>query len=113
MEILFESRQTEGMSMRNLSVNRVRFVLRRLSSNVHHAKVRLSDINGPRGGIDKCCQLEIKTNNLGTVVIASQARDWRTALNQCLARISRVLTRNLQRQHKQVRTHSTKLVFDQ
>jgi hypothetical protein len=74
MQIVFESRDSEGANMRDLSVERVRFALRRLTTFVAHARVQFSDINGPRGGVDKRCQIELKTDTAGTVVIASLAQ---------------------------------------
>jgi hypothetical protein len=112
MQIIFESRDADGAQMRDLSIERVRFVLRRLTSFVPHAKVQFSDVNGPRGGVDKRCQVELKTDNAGTVVIATLARDWRTALDRSLTRASRVLTRNLQRVQRPVRDRSAKLALD-
>lgn len=109
MQILFESRDADGAQMRDLSVARMRFALRRLSTFVPHAKVQFSDINGPRGGVDKRCQVELTTEKAGTVVIASLARDWRTALDRSLGRATRVLTRSLQRAQKPVRDRSAKL----
>ena len=103
MQIIFESRDADGAQMRDLSVERVRFALRRLATFVPHAKVQFSDVNGPRGGVDKRCQVELKTDNVGTVVISSLARDWRTALDRSLIRATRVLTRSLQRRQKPVR----------
>ena len=107
MQIIFESRDADGAQMRDLSVARMRFV--RLSTFVPHAKVQFSDINGPRGGVDKRCQVELTTEKAGTVVIASLARDWRTALDRSLGRATRVLTRSLQRAQKPVRDRSVKL----
>lgn len=112
MQIIFESRDADGTRLRNLSVQRVRFALRRLSAMVPIARVQLSDVNGPRGGIDKRCQVELKTEVAGTVVIASMARDWRTALDRSLARATRVLTRSLQRSQKPARGRTTRLAFD-
>lgn len=112
MQIIFESRGTDSAQMRDLSVQRVRFALRRLASFVPRAKVQLSDINGPRGGVDKRCQLALTTENAGTVVIASLARDWRTALERSLARATRVVKRSLQRAHKPVRNRTAKLAVD-
>lgn len=112
MQIFFESRDAVGAQMRDLSVERVRFVLRRLSHFVPHAKVQFSDVNGPRGGVDKRCLVELKTDNAGTVVIASLAQDWRTALDRSLTRANRVLTRSLQRVQKPVRNRSAKLALD-
>jgi hypothetical protein len=112
MQIIFESRDADGAQMRDLSIERVRFVLRRLEAFVPHAKVQFSDVNGPRGGVDKRCQVELKTDAAGTVVIASLARDWRTALDRSLTRATRVLTRSLQRIQKPVRDRSAKLALD-
>ena len=100
MQIVFESRDADGANLRDLSVERVRFALRRLSALVPRAKVQFSDVNGPRGGVDKRCQLELKTQAAGTVVIASLARNWRTALDRSLRRATQVLTRSLQRNQK-------------
>jgi hypothetical protein len=112
MQIIFESRDADGTQMRDVSIERVRFVLRRLTYFVPHAKVQFSDVNGPRGGVDKRCLVELKTDNAGTVVIASLAQDWRTALDRSLTRANRVLTRSLQRAQKPVRNRSAKLALD-
>jgi ribosome-associated translation inhibitor RaiA len=103
MQVIFESRDPGGAELRDMAVRRLRFVMRRLTWLVPRAKVRLSDINGPRGGIDKRCQVELKTDLMGTVVITSMASDWRTALDSALARASRVLTRSWRRSHAQPR----------
>lgn len=111
MQIIVESRDADGTQMRELSVQRVRFALRRLSSYVPRAKVQFTDVNGPRGGIDKRCQVELSTAKAGTVVIASLASDWRTALDRSMGRATRVLTRSLQRVQKPVRDRSAKLAI--
>ena len=112
MQIIFESRDADASQMRDLSIERVRFSLRRLTALVPRAKVQFSDVNGPRGGVDKRCQVELKTDSAGTVVIASLARDWRTALDRSLGRATRVLTKSLQRNQKPVRGRAPKLAFD-
>jgi hypothetical protein len=112
MQVIFESRDADGAQLRDLSVERVRFALRRLTSMVPRAKVQFSDVNGPRGGVDKRCQVELSTEAAGTVVIASLARDWRTALDRSLARATRVLTRSLQRNQKPTRGRTAKLTLD-
>ena len=112
MQVIFESRDADGAQMRDLSVERVRFALRRLTAIVPRAKVQFSDVNGPRGGVDKRCQVELSTEAAGTVVIASLARDWRTALDRSLGRATRVLTRSLQRNQKATRDRTAKLALD-
>jgi len=104
MHIIFESPDPEGVALRDVAIKRVNFAMRRLNWLVSLAKVRLSDINGPRGGTDKQCQIELKTST-GPVVISSLAGDWRSALDIAVQRAARVLSRNLQRQNKPIRSH--------
>jgi hypothetical protein len=112
MQIIFESRDSDGSQMRDLSIERVRFTLRRLTAWVPRAKVQFSDVNGPRGGMDKRCQVELSTESAGTVVVASLASDWRTALDRSLRRAIRVLTRSLQRNQKPARGRTVRLALE-
>jgi hypothetical protein len=93
MQVFFTSRDADGSQLRDLAVRRVQFVLRRLTWLVPRATVQLSDVNGPRGGVDKRCRLQFKTDGGGTVVITSIAHDWRGALDGALARAGRALMR--------------------
>ena len=93
MQILFNSRHPEAAVMREVVERRVRFVLRRLSALVPRVDVKLVDVNGPRGGIDKRCQIELRTDGAGPVVVSSVAKDWRTALDGALARAVRLVLR--------------------
>ena len=103
MQIIFESRDPEGSLMRDTAERRLRFVMRRLAWLVPRATLHLSDTNGPRGGIDKCCQVELKTEHAGTVVIVAKARDWRSAINDALARAARTVLRAWRRSRVQSR----------
>ena len=93
MKVLFKARDPQANELRDLTERRVRFVLRRLGWLVPRAEVHMSDVNGARGGIDKRCQVELKTDGSGSVVVASVAREWRTALDNALARAARSLMR--------------------
>jgi hypothetical protein len=93
MQVLFKSRHPQATELRDLTERRVRFVLRRLGWLVPRAEVQMSDVNGPRGGTEKHCQVELRTVGAGSVVVASVANDWRTALEDALARAARLLMR--------------------
>lgn len=97
MQVLFRSRDAQATELRDLTERRVRFVLRRLGWLVPRAEVQMSDLNGPRGGIDKRCQVELRTDGAGSVVVAAVASDWRTALDNALARAARYLLRQWRR----------------
>jgi hypothetical protein len=97
MQVQFESRDPEGRRLRDAAVQRLRFVLRRLAWLVPRARVRLDDVNGPGGGVDKRCRVELKTDTHGTVIVTSLARDWRTAIDGAFRRAARVVVQSWQR----------------
>lgn len=98
MQMLFESRDSDGEQVRPLAVDRVRFVLRRLRWLVPRVRVRLSDVNGPRGGVDKRCQIELDgAAGAAPVHVTALARDWRGAIDQAVARAARALLRGWRR----------------
>ncbi len=84
MQVIFESPDPEGRQLQDLAISRVRFVMRRLAWFVPRASVQLADINGPDGGVDKRCRIELRTAGAEPVVVTSIARDWRTALESAL-----------------------------
>jgi len=77
---------------------RVRFVLRRLRHGIRHARISLRDVNGPRGGVDKECQVTLKRDGEGEVVVRIQARTAQNALIAALHQADRRLVRSQQRQ---------------
>lgn len=97
MQVLFTSRHPQAAEFRSLTEQRLRFALRRLKGWVPRAEVQLSDLNGPRGGVDKQCRIALRTDGGGTVVVASVASHWRVALDQALARAVRFLVRQWRR----------------
>lgn len=97
MQVLFKSRDPQADELLDVAQRRLRFVFRRIDWLVPRATVQLSDVNGPRGGIDKRCQVEITSDVAGTLVVASVAPDWRTALDKALSRAARFLMRQWRR----------------
>ena len=97
MQVNFESRTPEATELRDVAIRRLQFKLRRLAWLVPRAKVQLSDVNGPRGGVDKRIHVELTTDTSGTLVATSVARDWRSALEQALARAVRLLVKSMRK----------------
>ena len=100
MQVIFESPDPQANRLRTVTERRVRQALKRLAWLTPRVRVHLSDINGPRGGIDKRCQVELTTIDAQRVVITSFARDWFAALHSALARATRALLQNWQRTRK-------------
>lgn len=112
MQVIFQSRDPEGAQLRTLAIRRVRSALRRLGWLVPRATVNLSDVNGPRGGVDKRCRVELTTGGTGTIVITSVARDWRSALHSALSRAGQAVLHNFQRSRKLQRSRQSALAQD-
>lgn len=100
MQVIFESPDPQAAELRTLAERRVRQALKRLAWLAPRARVHLSDINGPRGGIDKRCQVELTTDGGRPIVVTSLARDWFSALQSALTRATRALLQNWQRTRK-------------
>ena len=48
-----------GERLREYIEQRARFALERLARPIRKIRVQLRDLNGPRGGVDKSCQVRI------------------------------------------------------
>ena len=110
MNVVFESCIAEASALRTVADARIRFVIRRMAWLVPRARVCLSDVNGPRGGVDKRCTLQLHTDRVGTVVVTAVASDWHGALDGALARASQALRRALQRSRSPLRDARRPLV---
>ncbi len=93
MEVVIQAHHPDAQALRAQAESRVRIATQRLSSFVSRAVVRLKDLNGPRGGVDKLCQIQFNTANGGVLVVSSRGADWRATLEVALARASHTLSR--------------------
>lgn len=100
MQVNFRSPDAEAARLRSQAEHRVRFATRRLAWGVPRANVQLADVNGPRGGLDKLCRVELATDGRGTVVATALGYDWLAALDQALGRAVRGLVRLGQRERR-------------
>ena len=101
MQVLFESRDPQGAEWREVAVRRLRFVLRRLSWLVPRARVRLSDVNGPRGGVDKQCRVLVTLTHGPAAVVEDLDADLPTLIDRALARAGRVAAKRIEREARQ------------
>lgn len=87
------------------TLDRLRLALVHVRHRVRSVTVRLSDLNGPRGGIDKQCGVHVSINGVGDVVAAERDADLYAAIVRAAARIGRSVERRLA-QRRQRRAHS-------
>lgn len=79
---------------------RLHFALDRIGDRIRRVVVRLSDINGPRGGADKCCRIRIHLDKLPEVVIEDTQSDLHAAVDRAAERAARTIARRLARRRE-------------
>ena len=72
--------------------------------------VRLTDLNGPRGGNDKCCRVRVKIPGENDVFIEDVKSDLYAAISRAGQRALRSVARRFERRanHKQHRVYRNK-----
>lgn len=79
-------------AIREHTERRLHFALGRFPF-VSRATVRLGDVNGPRGGIDKCCRITLSLAGGNRVTIEDVDRDLYVAVDRATERAGRVAGR--------------------
>ena len=87
MQIIFDAKPADAKSLKDVTADRLRFALRRISQKVQSVHVSLTDVNGPRGGVDKHAQIQLHLDAHGTVIVGVTRSNWRSALESALRRI--------------------------
>jgi len=85
-------------ALRNHTKRRLGFALSARDNHIQRVIVRLSDINGPRGGADKRCHIQVVLAHLPDVVIKDTEADLYTAIDRAADRAGRTAGRRLMRQ---------------
>ena len=85
---------------------RLEFALGTKYEHIQLVKVRLSDVNGPRGGKDKCCHIRVVMPKHTEIVIEDTEFDLYVAIDRAADRASRAVARKLNRNRVISRTHS-------
>lgn len=106
MQIHFKPLAIQATSLHEHVVNRARLAFRRFADRIPKATIQLSDLNGPRGGIDKRCQIELHTLHTGTVIVSGVASDWRTSINKALAKVATLMAQLKRKRSAALRRHS-------
>ena len=100
--------QTQNFSLtdalRSHVQRRLRLTLTRFGEHVQRIVVRLSDINGPRGGEDKRCHVQIILKQLPDVVVEDVEADLYVAIDRASDRASRTVERRLSRSRARERS---------
>ncbi len=70
---------------------RVAYATSQGRNEVSRIVVHLSNVNEPRGGIDKCCSVELCLKDMQSLVIEDVQADLNVAIDRAFERVSRSL----------------------
>ncbi len=84
-------------AIRDYTERRLRFALSHAAGRVTSITVVLSDINGPRGGRDKCCRVRINVKDQQVMVVDDIQNNLYVAIDRAVDRAARAVSRRLGR----------------
>jgi putative sigma-54 modulation protein len=91
--------QCRGFSLTSAIAGHVRkrldFLLGRGFRRLRRVDVTMSDLNGPRGGVDKRCRIKVSIDGLRPVVVEDIQSDLYTAIDRAAGRASRTVLRRI------------------
>jgi ribosome-associated translation inhibitor RaiA len=86
---------------------RIGLILGNTGHPITNVDVRLSDINGPKGGVDKKCQIHIQLSGQPGVIVTDIQRDLYNAIDRAASRAMRTMRRKLS-QRRDYRSRNTR-----
>jgi len=89
--------------LRDYVSRRMSFAIGRFRDHIQWARVKVADVNGPRGGSDKRCVVQLRLRNLPDVVFAITQLEVRAAVDEAADRVARVLAQRLRRHQRPAR----------
>lgn len=93
--------RTAGTDLETHDKDYIRYKLGRklgkFAYSIERASVRVEDINGPRGGVDKRCRIKVVLSGLPSVVVEESREDAQTAIDAALATAERAVRQAVQR----------------
>ena len=89
-------------ALRSHAERRLRFALTCCDKHIQRVVMRLSDINGPRGGTDKHCHLQVVLAGLPDVVINDTEANLYVAIDRTTGRAGPAVARRLAHQRDTV-----------
>ena len=70
---------------------------------IERVSVRIEDVNGPRGGVDKLCRIKVVLSGLPSVVIEQQHESLQAAMDGALRRTETAVRRSVRRRRTRAR----------
>ena len=85
---------------RSLAERRMLFALSRFGSKIDRVTLVVEDANGPKGGVDKNCNVSVKLKRLPDIHVASRGTDVAESISLAAVRVGRAVRRVIERSQK-------------
>lgn len=90
-----------GMSpspaLREHTERQILFHLSRFGRDIQTVEIRISDVNGPKGGLDKKCRITARGPRFGLSTLEELSGDAYQAADEAIARLARTVGRQIER----------------
>ena len=86
-----------SQSLRDYIMDCVDAALLHVEDSIHSITVRISDLNGPKGGVDKRCQIQLKIPGRPEMVVSEVSDSLTAAIYRAAQRAGRAVGRALER----------------
>jgi len=81
--------------LKDFVLRRAHFALGRFNGRITGLSIRLADVNGPRNGVDKACDIRIRAGAGGVVIVRERRENIYAAVTHALDRAARAIQRKL------------------
>jgi putative sigma-54 modulation protein len=111
MKLSIRTRAIEATEeLQELVARRIQFALDTFKDRIEAASVYLIDLNGPRRGVDKLCQITVRVHGVGDLLVLEKGRTVAGALSRAAGRlkyrISEAVRRSGRPSSESIRTSS-------
>ena len=98
MKIEIQTKQLKlGQTFKNNIKVKIRKLFQHSSDQVHRISVMVADINGPKGGEDKVCKVNISVGGGQDILVSAREASAYKAVTQAIRKASSTLSRQRQK----------------
>lgn len=98
-------------SLLSYAQRRAQVAMSYCSGHINRMVIRLSDINGPRGGADKRCHIQVVLAGIPDVVVQDTEENLYDAIDRAVDRTRRAVRKKVDRQITRFR-HRSQLAYE-
>lgn len=95
VEIRFRGLES-SVALAEHTARQVQFHLGQFADQITSVLVRIADINGPKGGLDKRCQVTVRGPRVGSTTLNDLSGDPYSATNSAIERVGQTMGRRLE-----------------